>query len=77
MAETQLDADSYPQYTRSSPDNGGQVSTISMRIGGSRVDQQVVNRWIQQTVVTIHELSLQCRTVHVHQVCNKVCTQRM
>ena len=46
MAETQLGADSYPLYRRSSPDNGGQVSTISMRIGGSRVDQQVDNRWI-------------------------------
>ena len=46
IAETQLGADSYPLYRRSSPDNGGQVSTISMRIGGSRVDQQVDNRWI-------------------------------
>ena len=46
MAETQLGADSYPLYRRRSPDNGGQVSTISMRIGGSRVDQQVDNRWI-------------------------------
>ena len=46
MAETQLGADSYPLYRRNSPDNGGQVSTISMRLGGSRVDQQVDNRWI-------------------------------
>ena len=34
----------YPLYKRSSPDNGGQVSTISMRTGGSRVDQQIDNR---------------------------------
>ena len=46
IVETQLCADSYPLYRRSSPDNGGQVSNISMRIGGSRVDQQVDNRWI-------------------------------
>ena len=46
IAETQLGADSYPLYRRSSPDNGGQVSNISMRIGGSRVDQQIDNRWI-------------------------------
>jgi len=35
IAETQLGADSYPLYRRGSPDNGGQVITISMRIGGS------------------------------------------
>ena len=46
MAETQLGADSYPLYRRSSPDSGGQVSTISMRIGGSRVNQEIDNRWI-------------------------------
>ena len=46
MAETQLGADSYPLYRRSSPGNGGQVSTISMRIGSFRVNQQVDNRWI-------------------------------
>ena len=50
IVKTQLGADSYPLYRRSSPDNGGQVSNISMRIGGSRidqqVDQQVDNRWI-------------------------------
>ena len=46
IVETQLGADSYPLYRRSSPDNGGQVSNISMRIGGSRVDQQIDNKWI-------------------------------
>lgn len=46
MAETQLGADGYPLYRRRSPDNGGQVSNISMRIGGSRVDQEIDNRWI-------------------------------
>ena len=45
MAETQIGAESYPLYRRSSPDSGGQVSTISMRIGVSRVNQ-IDNRWI-------------------------------
>ena len=45
-SETQLGADSYPLYKRSSPGDGGQVSTISMRIGGSRINQEVDNRWI-------------------------------
>ena len=38
IAKTQLGADSYPLYKRSNPDDGRQVSNISMRIGGSRVD---------------------------------------
>ena len=46
ISESQLGADSYPLYKRSSPDDGGQVSTISMRVGGARIDQQVDNRWI-------------------------------
>ena len=46
ISESQLGADSYPLYKRSSPDDGGQVSTISMRVGGTRIDQQVDNRWI-------------------------------
>ena len=46
MTETQLGADSYPLYRRRSPDSGGQVSNINMRIGGSRVDQEIDNRWI-------------------------------
>ena len=36
ISETQLGADSYPLYKRSSSDSGGHVSTISMRIGGSQ-----------------------------------------
>ena len=44
MAETQLGTNSYPLYRRSSPDSGGQVSTISMRIGGSRFNQEIDNR---------------------------------
>ena len=31
ISESQLGANSYPLYKRSSPDDGGQVSTISMR----------------------------------------------
>ena len=46
MTETQLGTDSYPLYRRRSPDNGGQVSNNTMRIGGSRVDQEIDNRWI-------------------------------
>ena len=46
ITETQISADSYPLYRRRSPDNGGQVSTFSMRIGGSRVDQEIDNRWV-------------------------------
>ena len=46
ISESQLGADSYPLYKRNSPDDGGQVSTISMRVGGTRIDQQVDNRWI-------------------------------
>ena len=46
ITETQLGADSYPLYRRRNPDDGGQVSNISMRIGGTRVDQEIDNRWI-------------------------------
>ena len=46
ISETQLGADSYPLYKRSSPDSGGQVSTISMRVGGSRINMEVDNKWI-------------------------------
>ena len=44
--ETQLGADSYPLYRRRDRNDGGQVSNISMRIGGTRVDQEIDNRWI-------------------------------
>ena len=69
MSESQLGSDSYPLYKRSSLDDGGEVSTISMRVGGIRIEQQVDNRWIvlQQVVVAVDELSLQCRVVHVYQ----------
>ena len=46
LFESQLGSDSYPLYKRSSWDDGGQVSTISMRVGGIRIEQQVDNRWI-------------------------------
>ena len=83
ITETQIGADSYPLYRRRNPDDGGQVSNISMRIGGTRVDQQIDNRWIvplQQAAVAIYELPLQCRTLYVnqaHQVCTEVYTQRV
>ena len=46
IAETQLGADSYLLYRSCNPDDVGQVSNISMRIGGTRVDQEIDNRWI-------------------------------
>ena len=60
MPETQLDADSYPLYRRRSPDNGGQVSNISMRIGGSRANQEIDNRW----VVPYNKLLLRSMNCH-------------
>ena len=60
MAETQLGADNYPLYRRSSPDSGGQLSTISMRIGGCRVNQEIDNRWI----VPYNKLLLQSINCH-------------
>ena len=46
ITEMQPGADSYLLYRRSSPDNGRQVSNISMRMGGSRVDQEIDNRLV-------------------------------
>jgi len=43
--ENQLGADSYSLYRICDRDDGGQVSNISIRIGGSRMDQEVDNRW--------------------------------
>ena len=60
MPETQLGADSYPLYRRRSPDNGGQVSNICMGIGGSRVDQEIDNRW----VVPYNKLLLRSMNCH-------------
>ena len=60
ITETQLGADSYPLYRRRSSHNGGQVSTISMRIGGSRFDQEIDNRW----VVPYNKLLLQSINCH-------------
>ena len=45
-ADTQLGADSYPLYRRRSPEDGGQVATINMRVMGSRITQEIDNRWI-------------------------------
>ena len=60
ISKTQLGADSYPLYRRSSPDDGRLVSNISMRIGGSRVNQQIDNRWI----VAYNKLLLQSMNCH-------------
>ena len=60
ITETQLGADSYPLYRRRNPDDGGQVSNISMRIGGTQVDQETDNRWI----VPYNKLLLQSMNCH-------------
>ena len=46
ITETQLGANTYPLYRRCNPVDSGQVSNISMRIGGARVDQEFNNMWI-------------------------------
>ena len=46
ITKTQLGAESYPLYMRRSPENGEQVNNISMTLGGSRVDQEIDNRWV-------------------------------
>ena len=53
---------SYPPYKRSSPDNSRQVSTITMRIGGSCINQEVDNRWI----VLYNKLLLCSMNCHVN-----------
>ena len=60
MSESQLGSDSYPLYKRSGLDDGGQVSTISMRVRGTRIEQQVDNRWI----VPYNKLLLQSMNCH-------------
>jgi len=46
VSETHLGTDSYPLYRRRSPEDGGQVSTITMNVRGSRVTQEIDNRWV-------------------------------
>ena len=46
ITETHLGTDSYPLYRRRKPDDGGQASNISIRIGGAQVDQEIDNRYI-------------------------------
>ena len=62
ITETHLGSDSYPLYKRSNPDNGGQVSTITMRIGSSCINQKVDNRWI----VPYNKLLLRSMNCHVN-----------
>ena len=54
ITESQLGVDKYLLYKRSSLDHGGQVSIISMRVGGTR------NRWI----VPYNKLLLQSMNCH-------------
>ena len=74
MTETQLGADSYPLYRRKSFDNVGRVSIIGMRIGGSRVDQEIDNKWI---ILYNKLLLIQCQALQVHQERIEVHTQRL
>ena len=60
ITETQLGTDNYLLYRRRDPEDGGQVSNISMRIGGTRVDQEIDNRLI----VSYNKLLLQSMNCH-------------
>jgi len=44
--DTRLGTDSYPLYRRRSPEDGGQVATVNMRVRPSRIAQEIDNRWI-------------------------------
>ena len=84
ISETQLGTDSFPLYRRRRPEDGGQVSTITVNVMGNWTTQEIDNRWVvrtlQQVFVTCLKLPLQCRAVyvhHLHQVCIEVCTQRL
>ena len=57
LSPSYVGVDKYLLYKRSSLDDGGQVSIISMRVGGTCIEQQV-DCTIQQVVVAVHELSL-------------------
>ena len=46
ISETQLGIDSYPLYRRRSPEDGGQVSTITINVRSSQVTEEIDNRWI-------------------------------
>ena len=81
ISETQLGSDSYPLYKRSIPDNGGQVSTITMRIGSSCINQEVDNRWIvPYNKLLLHLINCHvnvelCRPIKFIKVCIEVCAQ--
>ena len=44
ISETQQGTDNYPLYKRRSPEDGGQVSTITINVRGSRFAQEIDNR---------------------------------
>ena len=46
LQETQLSADSYPLYKRRSPEDGGQVATITINLRGNRITKEIDNRRI-------------------------------
>ena len=46
VPETQLGTDSYPLYRRRNPEDGGQVSTITINASGSWVSKHIDNRWV-------------------------------
>ena len=65
--ETQLGADSYPLYRRVSPEDGGQVATITVIVRGNRITHEIDYRWI----VPYKKYSLRslyCRSVYVYQL---------
>jgi len=46
ISETQQGADSYPLYRRRSPEDGGQVTAVTINVRGSRITHEVDNRWV-------------------------------
>jgi len=46
ISETQQGADSYPLCRGRSPEDGGQVMVVTINVRGSRITQEVNNRWV-------------------------------
>ena len=46
VQETQLGVDNYPLYRRRSPEDSGQISTITINVRDNQVSQEIDNRWV-------------------------------
>ena len=61
IQETQLGTDSYPLYRRRSPEDGGQVSTITVNVRGNRTTYEIDNRWVvPYNKYLLHALNCHC-----------------